>query len=137
MAKGVKLVTVNDNLVSFTMGLKRDSLTAPEHTIRVEIDVTNVSREALLKMLFSGQSARVKLQTRLRKKTDEALYRLEKSVYKITWKKLFEEDSYADIMMTLSREDFVRRVMLDYKCDETLANNLYNSKHANDNDDNE
>lgn len=133
-------IAINGNTVTFEMKLKKDSLKAPEHKIKVEVDITGVSREILIKVCFSGSSARVRLQSKLRKKSESELARLAANGYKTTLKAIMEKDAqqdYTDALHALSREEFIKTIMRDFGCDKATAATLYEKKHANDTDDEE
>ena len=133
-------IEITGNIVSFDMKIKKDSLKAPEHKISVQADITNVSRETLIKVCFSGSSARVRLQSKLRKKSESELARMAINGYKTTLKAIMEKDAqqdYTDALHALSREEFIRTIMRDFRCDEAMAAKLYEKKHENDDNDEE
>ena len=128
-------IEIKGNTVTFTMKIKKDSLKAPEHTIDVEVDIAGIKLETFIKVCFSGSSARVRLQSKLRKKSEGELAKLAANGLKITLKSIMEKDAaqeYADAMMALTREQFVERVVKDFGATPQQANEMYDRKHAND-----
>lgn len=117
----------------FVMSLKGGDL--PENfeaEIAVEMDFNSAPKELLYKICASGQSARVALQSQLRKKSVPELQRLEKDglIIKV-------EDIYSgqivkpvDRLLAMSKEDFIETMMEDLGLSEDQAIEIYNRKHG-------
>lgn len=124
-------VVIDGTIVLFTMGIKRDSF-APEHSISVSVDTDGVELDQVFAVTFSGSSARVRIQTRLRKLSEQELTRLESTGYECKWADIFEkvETSPADALAKLTREQFVDLIVEEYGLPTEQAEEMYNNKHG-------
>jgi len=126
---------INGNIVTFEMSLKKDQLKGIEYKINVTVDVADVSRETMLENCFSGASMRVRLQTKLRKRSNRELAQLAISGYKTTWSSISAREGStpanpADLLMKLSRSEFVDFMDDQYGIEEHVAIKMYNKKHG-------
>lgn len=124
-------VVIDGTIVLFTMGIKRDSF-APEHSISVSVDTAGAELDQVFAVTFSGSSARVRIQTRLRKLSENELTELESTGYECKWNDIFErvETSQADLLAKLTREQFVTLIVGEYGVSEEVATGMYNKKHG-------
>ncbi len=128
-----KGLEINDNRAFFTMKLKGGNLPEDfEAVIETIIDFTGASVSDLQKVCASGQSARVALQSQLRKKSVQELVNMGTNGLTIAF-----DDIYAgtitkpiDKIMALGREEFIDLMVdqLDMTMDQ--ASTLYNKKHG-------
>lgn len=127
-------ITISGEKVNFTMKLRKDALKGPEHSIEVTVNVAGVDKEALLEIVFSGASARVRLQSKLRKLSEAALEKIAQTGYKTSWNNLLQKDAqqdYKDALMGLSEAEFIKTITRDFGCTIEVAKNLYEAKHNN------
>lgn len=82
MAKREK-PTVNGDLVTFSMDIKRDNFAERSFSINVTVDFTGVTRAKSMQWNCEGSSIRVKLQTSLRKLSEERLAEMERDGLKV------------------------------------------------------
>ena len=131
MAKLEKKATLVGSIVSFAMTCKRDSF-APEHTFNVEIDIKGVEMARIVPYAFGGASVRVRVQAWIRAHwTEEQFVQKSKSVLKFRFDEIDSGlvQPYGDILMTLTKEQFVERICTDLGATEDEAEALYNRKH--------
>ena len=128
-----KKVIVSDNVVTFTMGVKKDSFAKVQHVIKVTVNVEGVSRETMLQNNFAGSSMRVKLQNGfMRKQTEGTLAAMAINGYKTTWKDIdsgFDMDPI-DALMLLDKPTFIGKMVKDLGLSEGQAEEIYNRKHG-------
>lgn len=120
---------IDGRIVTFNMGLKRDSLDMREYTIAVTVDCTAATETDILAQAFAGSSARVKLQTKLRKLSEEKLSAIEASGYKTTLADILAEGSAEDKLKALSRDAFVKYAQGTFGVDVSIAGMMYNNLH--------
>jgi len=135
-----KAVQISGNTVTFLMDLRKDApvirkLHPTENLvwrISVTVDVTGVNRESMLTNNFSGSSMRVKLQAKLRKKTDTELDKLVEVGYKTTWSEIGAAEvlSTGDLMARLSKDQFIEIMTEEYDLSVEAAEKMYNIKHG-------
>lgn len=126
-----KAVTIVSNVVSFLMDLRKDLEDKP-FKIQVTVDITGVNRESMLTNNFAGSSMRVKLQAKLRKKTDAELEQLVTNGYNTTWAEIGAAEvlSTGDLMARLSKDQFIEIMCDEYDLDMETAEKMYNIKHG-------
>jgi len=107
----------------------------------IKIDVTFVydgcPLDELVKRVTSGQSDRVRVQTMLRKKGVNELTRLALVGFEIRWDQIGikSEKSVVDILMALSLNGFVNKLVDELGIDKDKALEIYARKHSVDIDD--
>jgi hypothetical protein len=130
-----KKMTLVEKVVSFEMSIKGAKLPDNfEAFIKCEIDFTDALESDLFLCCASGSSARVQLQSQLRNKSVEELKGLQNTGLKITFNEIISDKprvqkSPKDLLMALSREDFVDQ-MMELGLEEQAAIQLYNKKHS-------
>ena len=127
-----KKVYINGNIVTFTMGVKKDSFAKVQHVIKVTVNVEGVSRETMLQNNFAGSSMRVKLQNGfMRKQTEGTLAAMATNGYRTTWKDIdsgFDMDPI-DALMLLDKPTFIGKMVKDLGLSEEKAIEIFNRKH--------
>jgi len=104
----------------------------------VKIDVTFAYEGCpigeLINRVTSGQSDRVRVQTMLRKKGVNELTRLALEGLEVRWDQIGikSERSVVDILMALSLEEFVNKLVDDIGIDESKALEIFARKHGKD-----
>jgi len=138
MAKGVSEVTfLNDELI-WKMGVKKDSMDEREYTIDVLVDCKETTKEQFALVCGGGQSTRVKIQSLLRKKTRDELASIEVTGFMVTWKEVYTAQGrttkdYVDVLMTLTKDEFVTKITRDLGVSDEQAIEIYNRKHGIEN----
>ena len=126
-----KVVTVDGDTCSFNMVVKRDSF-ATEHDIKVTVDVTGITRDAMLANNFSGSSMRVKAQSKARKFSDKMLNTLAESGWKLKWAEIAEKyvPTIQDAIMELTWEQFFELMSEQFgMTDREQVRRMYCKKH--------
>jgi len=104
----------------------------------VKIDVTFIYEGCpigeLINRVSSGQSDRVRVQTMLRKKGVNELTRMALEGFEIRWDQigLKTEKSVVDILMALSLDGFVNKLVDELGINEDKALEIYARKHSVD-----
>lgn len=112
---------------TFEMSLKGGDLPKDfEATIRVKISFNpETDIEAMADCCAGGMSARVKLQSQLRKWSVQELRKLELNGLEISFSEINaggkSQKSYSDQLRSLGRELAVKRLMADLGCDQEMA----------------
>ena len=116
----------------FTMSIKGGDLPSNfEVEIEAEMDFEGASQEQLLKCCASGQSARVALQSQLRKKPVAALRSYADNGLKVKFTDIISGDiaKPTDKLLALSKEDFVEIISEEFGISMEQAEKIYNQKH--------
>jgi len=102
-----------------------------EVELKVEFDYTGCPIEELIKRVTSGQSDRVKLQSKYRKLPTSMLRAMSDGLTKVRWDEIAEasELSLKDRMMALDKDNFVELMVTSYGISEDEATAIYNRKH--------
>ena len=106
-------------------------------TIPVEMDFSGATEAQKILCCASGQSARVQLQGQKRKEKPEALSMQAMEGLKIKFTDVLTgppPKTARDLLLEMSREDFVEMMTEDYDLSVERANEIYNVKHGLDKD---
>ena len=102
--------------------------------IDARMDFTGVSVDAMARCCASGQSARVRLQAQLRKKSTTELQKLELTGLDVHFNEIASVgvESPMDTLMKMTRDEFVEHVMDAFDIDVDECHEIYNRKHGLD-----
>ena len=133
MAKNVSEVNFDGKLLTWHMGLKLDS-DGIEFEIDVEIDCTGIKLEDALLICGSGQSTRVRIQSQIRAEGRKAAESYALNGFKKTWDQVYTSQRRSadpeDLLMRLSKPDFIEFMIEKMGVDEATATGIYNYKHG-------
>lgn len=117
----------------FTMSLKGGDL--PENfevEIAATMDFSGATEEQLIRCAASGQSARVALQSQLRRKPVATLNEYAVNGLKVNFTDVVagEIASPTDKLLALDRDDFIEMISTDFGIARSEAEAIYNRKHG-------
>ena len=129
---GKKLEVIGKKAM-FGMTLKGGNLPSSfEAEIQVEMDFTGVPEEKLFEICASGQSARVALQSQLRKKSVAELTKMGQDGLKINVLDIYKGNIVkpVDRLLALTREAFIETMVSELGLSKNQAIKIYNRKHG-------
>ena len=129
MAKDKKAL-IEGKMATFGMDIRREQ-NAPVHHIKCTIDFENVEPGEMARILFSGSSARVRIQSRLRSKTERELKGLEETGFRAHWNDALANatPSPQDTLAKLTFRQFFE-TLKDYGVSKKHAVEMYANKHG-------
>lgn len=133
MAKNVSNTEFDGRFLTWHMGIKLDS-DGIEFEIDVEIDCQGVTLEDALIVCGGGQSTRVRVQSLIRAEGRQKIESYVKDGYKRTWKQVYagvkKSADPEDLLMRLSKPDFIEFMHDKMGVDKAQAEKIYNFKHG-------
>ena len=128
-----KKMTITEKNAKFEMSLKGGKLPDNfEVFIQVEISFETCSKLDMIKACSGGQSARVMLQSQLRRKSIPELNRLGKEGLKVKLEDILKgtTTSPADLILQMTRSDIVDIMCEKFDLTIDESHELYNKKHG-------
>ena len=129
-----KMQIVGEKAIISGMSVKGGDLPSNfEVKIDVEIDFAGATKAQMLQCCASGQSARVQLQGQLRKKSTTNLTEMASKGHKVKFTDILAGPppaSAGDLLLALSKEDFIELMCEDYDLSADRAEKMYNIKHG-------